>query len=245
MGIPFVWSDDVAEGLAALLATGGPGAAVFDADGTLWAADAVHAFLAQCGDRLPAHREPVWDANIHCVLHEITPESATRQLALFAGLDLDRAAQWAAETFAERIAPTRYEPVWELARDLVAAGFEIWVCSGSPQWLVEPCVAALIGADRVIATRSGVRAGKLTDAAVEITSGPGKRTAIASRIAGRLRFAAGDSMSDFEMLLSAERALVMAPPDDDGRRGGLPAIARDRGWWVQPVAGTATAEATP
>lgn len=234
MGISFAWSDDVARGLDELIGSGAPGPVVFDADGTLWAADVVLAFLDRWGPGLPARRSATHEIELARVRSEITPESAVLQLALFAGLTLEQASAQARATFEDQVAPTLYDPISTLLRRFEQAGFETWICSGSPHWLVEPCAEALgIPARRVLATRSIVRQGELTAEPDQVTAGLGKAIAIRDRIGDRLRFAAGDSMSDFEMMLMADRAMVIAHGDDDGRRGALSEHARQRHWWIQ------------
>ncbi|MBM3267512.1 MAG: HAD-IB family phosphatase [Candidatus Sericytochromatia bacterium] len=237
MPIAFDWAPDVAAALDRLVAAGGPGVACFDADGTLWSGDVVVSFIEETLPRLPARETPGFDATLARVLGEINYETARLQHAVFAGLPASLAAAWSEESFARRIAPTAYDRVWHLVREFEAAGIEVWICSGSPDWLVQPGAARLgIPPGRVLASRPGIRDGVFEAEPVVVTAGPGKAEAVARHVGPRLHFAAGDSMSDFPMLEMADHRLVLAPPDPDGRLGGLADKARARGWWVQPIA---------
>ncbi len=237
MGIEFDWEPAVEAALETMLASGGPGVACFDADGTLWSGDVVVSFIEQTLDRLPARGTPGFDHTLGRVLGEINYETAKLQHAVFAGLDPAAAAVWSEESFASRIAGTVYDRVWSLVRRLEDAGVEVWICSGSPEWLVLPGAARLgVPRERVLASRPEVRDGRFGPEPLVVTAGPGKAEAVRRHIGESLYFAAGDSMSDFEMLTMARHRLVLAPPDLDGRLGGLADEARRRGWWVQPIA---------
>ncbi len=236
MGISFDWSPEVSEALERLIAGGGPGVACFDADGTLWSGDVVVAFIEETLPRLPARSTPGFEATLARVLGEINYETAKLQHAVFAGLPAEIAAEWSEASFAARIAPTIYDGVWSLVRRLEEAGVEIWICSGSPDWLVLPGATRLgVPAERVLASRPAIRDGIFGAEPIVVTAGPGKAEAVRKHVGTQLHFAAGDSMSDFPMLEMAHHRLVLAPPDPDGRLGGLADKARDRGWWVQPI----------
>lgn len=243
MGIAFSWDPRVEASLEAMLATGGPGVACFDADGTLWSGDVVVSFIEETLERLPARRTPGFDQILRRVLGEINYETARLQHAVFAGLEAAVAADWAEASFTARIESTVYDRVWNLVRQLEAAGIEVWICSGSPEWLIQPGAARLgIPSERVLASRPSLHDGRFGPEPLVVTAGPGKAEAVRRHIGDSLFFAAGDSMSDFEMLSMARHRLVLAPPDHDGRLGGLAEEARRLGWWVQPVAGVPIAQ---
>lgn len=238
MGIAFAWEPDVEAAIEAMLSSGGPGVACFDADGTLWSGDVVVSFIEETLERLPARGTPGFDHTLKRVLGEINYETAKLQHAVFAGLDADLAAKWSEASFSARIERTVYERVWSLVRQLESAGVEVWICSGSPEWLVLPGAARLgVPPERVLASRPGLRDGRFEAEPIVVTAGPGKAEAVRRHIGDSLFFAAGDSMSDFEMLKMARHRLVLAPPDEGGRLGGLADEARRLGWWVQPIAG--------
>lgn len=236
MGMTFNWEPAVHESLEALLDAGGPGVVCFDADGTLWSGDCVVEFINETAGKLPASHSPGFEANLQDVLGAIDYNSARLQHALFSGLELSLAAAWAQESFVKRIAPTCYEPMRALIGQFDASGFEVWVCSGSPNWLVEPG-AAHMGVDRarVLASQPAIVDGILGADPLVVTVGKGKAEIITRRVGPSLTFAGGDSMSDFEMLLLAKTRLVMAPPDPERRLGGLATEALRRGWLVQPL----------
>jgi HAD superfamily phosphoserine phosphatase-like hydrolase len=227
----------VAAALERLCSAGGPGVACFDADGTLWQGDTVVAFIEEHLEKLPAKGSEGFDHTLKRVLGEINQDTARLQHAVFAGLAPDQAAEWSQRSFERRIAAGAYDKVWRLVRDLEEAGVEVWICSGSPKWVILPGAGLLgIPPERVLASIPKLADGFFGAEPEVVTAGPGKAKAVRESIGDRLLFAAGDSMSDFEMLTMADYRLVMAPPDRDNRLGGIADEARRRGWWVQPIA---------
>jgi phosphoserine phosphatase len=90
-----------------------------------------------------------------------------------------------------------------------------------------------IPADRVVGVRSEEQDGRLTARVLApVTVGEGKRAALAARLDGRRpALAMGDTWTDYELLLWAERAVFV----DTGRDGRLAATLAARGVAVQPA----------
>lgn len=119
----------------------------------------------------------------------------------------------------------------ELLALLHAEGWAVWIVTASPA----PVVAAIAGhygvaPDRVLGMRSGVGPdGRYTHEVLEpATFRSGKLEAL-RRSAGRDPvLAAGDSVSDRDLLASAAAGLLIDRGDE-----ALRAEAERRGWWIQ------------
>jgi phosphoserine phosphatase len=125
-----------------------------------------------------------------------------------------------------------FEEVRTLTVQLEKHGFDVWIVSAGPQWVVEGA-AKYFGFDpkRVLGMRAKVTGGKLTS---EIEMPPtfreGKVKAIEKFIGRKPVLALGDSWTDFEMLSYAAHALLF-----DRGYLDLKQKAQDAGWWIQPA----------
>jgi phosphoserine phosphatase len=111
-------------------------------------------------------------------------------------------------------------------------GFEVWIISAGPEWVVEGAAGKLgIQPDRVIGMRAKLQEGKLTS---EIEPPPtfrqGKVEAISKFIGHKPLLAVGDSWTDAEMLEYAGHALLI-----DRGYADLKKKAVESGWWIQPT----------
>lgn len=178
---------------------------------------------------------------------------------LFEGLSRDDAHKAAEETLnrellrpldRERISIGPYDPeplfvntgiryypeMRELVARLVESGFEVWVVSASPQWIVETAAERVgIKANRVLAIETESEGSALGDERItsrlkRVTYKEGKANAIRSMIGTTPVFGAGDSTGDIEMLtLGAGPRLLI-----DRGKEVLLALAKERGWLIQP-----------
>lgn len=125
-----------------------------------------------------------------------------------------------------------YGEMRDLMNHLRQRGFEIWIVSAGPEWVVRGAVKSHfpIEPERVIGMRTRLADGKLTS---EVESPPtfrmGKVEAIDKRIGRRPLLAVGDSWSDADMLGQAEKALLI-----DRGYLDLKKKAVEAGWWIQP-----------
>ena len=121
-------------------------------------------------------------------------------------------------------------------QDLMAVasrlGWEVWVVTASGTPVVQ-AFASLYGlsACRVIGMDLAVEGGVYQP----LLSGPatyrqGKVDAIRSRIGKPVRLAAGDTLTDLEMLKMADHGLVVGP-----RHPILEVESRERDWMIQPI----------
>ena len=182
----------------------GPLIAAFDADGTLWDADAGETFfdwqIHHSGLRsLPA--DP-WSEYLR--LKKPDPRVAYVWLAqISAGHSLSEVRQWASRCFSER-APW---PVFVSQKRLIdfmrGLGFEIFVVTASVKWAVEP-VAALVGIDHdhVVGVETEVVNGIVTSTPrLPITWRSGKAEGLLARTGGvRPVFASGNTVGDIALL---------------------------------------------
>ena len=205
---PELWSNMESTLREAARVATGPLIAAFDADGTLWDADAGETFF---------------DWQIHncqlASLRGIDPWARYRDLKnpdprvgyvwlaqISAGASLKQVRAWASECFAS-LGPW---PVFESQRRLInllrTLGFDIYVVTASIKWAVEP-VAALLGIDHdhVIGIETEVRDGVVTDIVKPpITWRDGKAEGLLARTGGvRPILCAGNTYGDIALLSCA------------------------------------------
>lgn len=221
----------VREAVAPVLEKGG--AVAFDADGTLWRGDVGEELLRTLAHQrlLPAAPRPgVYEEYERRV--EVDPiDGYTWAVEVMEGLEEAALLEECQALFDQRFAGKLFRWVRPLLALLKDRGLEVWIVSASPLWAVLPGAAALgIPADRVIAVRSDVEAGRLTRRVHKpIPCGEGKVLRLKEQ-GCRPALAVGNGDLDLPMLAYSERALVVAPhqsPDN-----GLVAAARERRWPV-------------
>ena len=220
---PELWSN-IETVLRRAAAAGGPLIAAFDADGTLWDADAGETFfdwqIRNCSlpslvgiDAWARYRE----------LKKPDPRVGYVWLAqISAGFTLAQVRAWASQCFAEA-GPW---PVFESQRRLVtllrSLGFEIFVVTASIKWAVEPTAALLgIDHDHVIGIETEVRDGVVTDIVKPpITWRDGKAEGLLARTGGvRPVLCAGNTYGDIALLSCATHVRLALSTQD--KPGGL------------------------
>ncbi|WP_182112955.1 MULTISPECIES: HAD family phosphatase [unclassified Actinotalea] len=158
--------------------------------------------------------------------------------SLVTGWDVAQVSSIVAETLHLHIAPTVYAEAVALIDEHHAAGRDVVVVSASGSEVVEP-IAALLGADRVVATQMETLDGRYTGGIAFYAYGPAKAEAV-RRLAAEhgydleASYAYSDSVTDVPMLESVGSAAVVNP-DRALRR-----LAIERGWdvltFARPVA---------
>ena len=170
---------------------------------------------------------------------ESTMDRLRRRITtLCAGWDVAQVRAVVAQTLHETVEPLVYAEAQALIGEHRAQGDEIVVLSASGQEVVEP-IAAMIGADRCLATRMGVADGRYTGEIEYYCYGEAKAEA-ARAIAAERGYdlarcrAYSDSITDLP-LLSAVGYPTAVNPDRALRR-----VALERGWpvltFAQPIA---------
>ncbi len=150
--------------------------------------------------------------------------------AMCTGWDVSTVKAIVADTLDHIVRPMIHVEAVELIEQHHAAGRDVVIVSSSGAEVVEP-IGAMLGADRVIATRMVVADGKYTGEIAEYAYGPNKVTAIEALAATEgydlaTSYGYSDSITD-EPLLAAVGHPHAVNPDKALRR-----VAIERGWPV-------------
>ncbi|QTE29709.1 HAD family hydrolase [Pengzhenrongella sicca] len=159
-----------------------------------------------------------------------TERLRARLSELAIGWDVAQISQIVAETLHDLIDPTVYAEAVALIEEHHAAGRDVVVVSASGAEVVEP-IAAVLGADRVIATRMTVADGKYTGGIDFYAYGENKASAIRELAAAQgydlaASYAYSDSITDAPMLAAVGHGFAVNP-DRALRR-----LALASGWGV-------------
>jgi HAD superfamily hydrolase (TIGR01490 family) len=158
--------------------------------------------------------------------------------AMCTGWDVQTVRAIVADTLHHIVEPMIYAEAVALIEEHRAAGRDVVIVSSSGSEVVEP-IGAMLGADKVIATRMIVADGKYTGEIEEYAYGPHKATAIVALAAAegydlQASYAYSDSITD-EPMLAAVGHPYAVNPDRALRR-----LAVARNWpvldFVKPVA---------
>lgn len=149
------------------------------------------------------------------------------------GLSLDDADKLVNAVIDEHLATGRIAlrpEMKTLMGAMQAAGWEVWVVTASAEPIVRTFAARYgVPRERVIgmalAEEDGVIQPRMCG---PITYRQGKVDAIEQRVGRRPQFAAGDALTDYEMLHTADNVLLF-----DRGEPELLTAAEQRGWWVQ------------
>jgi len=164
-----------------------------------------------------------------------------RITALATGWDVAQVRSIVAETLHEIVEPMVYAEATALIAEHRERGDEIVVLSASGLEVVEP-IAAMIGADRCVATRMEARNGRYTGG-IEFYCYGAEKAVVARRIAAERGYdpadcsAYSDSITD-EPLLAAVGHPTAVNPDKALRR-----LAEERGWPVRSFTAPVTLRA--
>ena len=212
-------------------------AAFFDLDKTVIARSSTFAFsrpLYQGG--LINRRAVLRSAYAHGVLllagadHDQMERMRRYLSSLVAGWDVQQVSDIVAETLVELIEPAVYSEALALIAEHHAAGRDVVIVSASGAELVGP-IAAMLGADHVVATRMVVEDGRYTGDLEYYAYGENKARAVrdlATEHGYRLEdcWAYSDSFTDLPMLAAVGHP-VAVNPDRALRREAV-----GRGWPV-------------
>ncbi len=219
-------------------------AAFFDLDKTIIATSSATAFSRPfLAEGLLTRRSVVRTAYAQLLYllggaDEDQTERLRAQLSrMVAGWDVSQVSAIVAETLHESIDPTVYAEAVALIEEHHAAGRDVVVVSASGAEVVEP-IAAILGADHVIATRMNVLDGRYTGEIDFYAYGENKASAIRELAETEgydldASYAYSDSITDAPMLGTVGHAFAVNP-DRALRR-----LAIERGWgalsFVRPV----------
>jgi phosphoserine phosphatase len=196
----------------------GPRIAAFDADGTLWDADAGETFFDW-----EIHRAGLKDLPADPWLHYNTvkqtdPTTAYVWLAqINAGEPLSQVRAWAKQCFAEKPAWPVFQSQRQLIELLRSLDFEIYIVTASIKWAVEP-LAALVGVDydHVIGITTKIENGCVGLEAVHpITWRQGKAEGLLKATGGvRPILASGNTYGDTALLETATHLQLAISTED-------------------------------
>jgi HAD superfamily hydrolase (TIGR01490 family) len=170
--------------------------------------------------------------------HDQTERLRAFVSSLVAGWEVAQVSQIVNETLHLHIEPTVYAEAVALIEEHRAAGRDVVIVSASGAEVVEP-IAAMLGADHVIATRMEIVDGRYTGEISFYAFAENKASAIRELVAERgydlsASFAYSDSATDAPMLDAVGHAFVVNPDR------GLRRMATEREWemltFVRPVA---------
>ncbi|RMI02046.1 HAD family hydrolase [Cellulomonas triticagri] len=210
-------------------------AAFFDLDKTLIPSSAATAFARPfLRGGLLSRRAVLRAARAQLAFHlasatEDRTERVRAQLsAMVVGWDVDRVAEVVRQSVQGAVGSLLSPAVLDLVARHRAAGHAVVVVSASSDDLVRP-IAALVGADDVIASRMTVEDGRYTGAIDFYAYGPAKAVAMRDLAARRgydlaASTAYTDSATDAPMLDAVGHGVVVDPDR------GLRALAAVRGW---------------
>lgn len=237
--------DDSPTGPTAAPSGAGQAAAFFDLDKTIIATSSATAFSRPfMAGGLLTRRSVLRTAYAQFLYlvggaDEAQTERLRAQLSrMVTGWDVAQVSSIVAETLHESIDPAVYAEAVALIEEHHEAGHDVVIVSASGSEIVEP-IAAVLGADHVIATRMGISDGRYTGDIDFYAYGENKATAIRELAAARgydlaSSYAYSDSITDVPMLEVVGHGFAVNP-DRALRR-----VAADRGWgtlsFSRPVA---------
>jgi HAD superfamily hydrolase (TIGR01490 family) len=220
-------------------------AAFFDLDKTIIATSSAAAFSKPFfAGGLITRGDVLRSAYAHFLFHVGSADAAQTERMrqhlseLSTGWDSAQVRRIVTETLHEHIDPVVYAEAVELIAQHHAQGHDVVVVSASGTELVEP-IAAMLGADHVVATRMEVVDGRFTGQIDFYAYGENKAAAMREIAAARgydldLCYAYSDSMTDAPMLAAVGHGFAVNP-DRALRR-----LAVENGWGVlafsRPVA---------
>ncbi len=212
--------------------------AVFDADGTLWKNDASEALLDWVDERgliSPPSGSPSLLAHNDLLCARDRAVGYAWAAQVMAGQRRTDVVGWAATCFEERVRSRVLDESCALVRHLQDAGWEVWIVSASPIWVILPG-ARLFGIpeERILAIEVDVVDGVLTDRIhPPVTSGLGKVERIQRDLGRTPAVVAGNSIDDVPMLrLASACGVVINPGTLHGKSTDLVGMADSYGWHI-------------
>jgi phosphoserine phosphatase len=175
-------------------------------------------------------------------LHHASTAAANSWIAqMNAGVSETNLRAQAEECFQKKFKQNVFPAMQKLVTKLVEFGFEIWVCSASIRWAVEPGLKHLgLPLNRLVATEVLVDSkGTLTDQVIQpVPYATGKKLALEKKLSAAPLLVAGNSMGDVDMLaMATELALCItskaATEEVRASEAKLGLEAKKRGWPIQ------------
>lgn len=228
----------VLEAIAGVDADGGERIAVFDADGTIWGNDAAEALMHWIDQRAlipPPEGSPSLLEYNYAACAADRARGYSWGAEYFAGHAPETVAEWSAACFEAETRNHIHAPIRALIAGLMTIGWEVYVVSASPVWVLYPGTDSLgVPRDRVEGLNVLRKGGLYTDVLDgELTSGPGKAARIKRVIGKTPAIVVGNTTDDIPMMKLASHLSIMVNPlrlpDDDHDTASL---ARDAGFFI-------------
>lgn len=225
------WSKDVNDRIESYLnstiITPGRKVAVFDCDGTLFkqapyylADEALYDYAKKTyegkKDKLSKDKMAIIDNMLHGD-DNVGMGYVEARVKFFAGLSPEEIANIGYETYHKKYEGQFYPEMKEFLANLKEYGIEIWVVTGSPEFLYQRFVSEELGIplDRILGVKSIVRDGVTTDETVKpVTQDWGKTETIYTTIKARPIIVGGNSRGDMEMMDEATGLKIIVNPDN-------------------------------
>jgi phosphoserine phosphatase len=239
------WSDEIKIKLEKLLdVETEKKIAVFDADGTIWYGDIGESFFRhQIENKLAPGILNIQDPMKHYKsLDRTSTASACSWLAeINKGLSEKHVLGYAHDYYQNKFLSKPTDPIKSLIENLHRHKFEVWICTASPRYTVEPCLKEL-GISKDFLIGAEVEIGEnliLTDKPiVPVPYKEGKKLALQKRLSAQPLLVVGNSLGDLEMMKWASHMalgvnyLPHLKPVEVSERG-LIEECQKRGWPMQ------------
>lgn len=221
----------------------GPRIAAFDADGTLWDADAGETFFDWQIHNSKLANMPADPWKHYLDLKKPDPRVGYVWLAqINQGHPLAQVREWAKQCFDEMSPWPVFESQQKLIAELKSLDFEVFIVTASIKWAVEP-FASLVGIDydHVIGIETEVRDGIVTNQPkLPLTWREGKAQGLLTRTGGvRPLLACGNTYGDTALLESATHLRLAVSTQNENtslheEEEKLAVAARANGWLQHP-----------
>lgn len=209
-----------------------PRVAAFDCDGTLWSGDAGEGFFdweiktglvsPEVGRTMRARYTEYKLGRVS--EEEMCSEMVTMHKGILEATMMQAATEFMTQAFSGKV----FDEMLDLVQQLRVNGCDIWVVSSSNEWVIRAGMRQFgIAENRILAGKTAIENGIVTDRLCRLPSGPGKPLALREVLGEQnLDAAFGNSRWDTEMLAMAEHAFAINPNPD------LELVARERSWTV-------------
>lgn len=201
--------------------------AVFDCDGTLFgqapyylADEALYDFAkenyAGKTDSLSKAKMAMVDKLLHG--DNVGVDFVQNRIRFLSGLTADEVQALGNRMFHEKYQGKMYPQMKALIQNLNNYGFEVWICSASPELLYQRFCEEQLGIpqDRILGVKSRVGEGDIvTDELVfPVPQDEGKADVVRTFIKAKPLFVGGNSRGDMEMMDTSVGLKLMINPDD-------------------------------
>lgn len=224
------WSQDVNDRIESFLnstlASKERKVAIFDCDGTLFgqapfylADEALYAYAqknyAGKSDKLSKEKMAIIENMLHGD-DNVGMGYVEARIKFFAGLSPEEIGRIGKDCFHEKFQGKFYPEMKEFLANLREYGIEIWVMTGSPEFLYQQFVSEELGipVNQILGVKSIVRNGVTTAETVHpVTQDWGKSETIHTVIKARPIIVAGNSRGDMEMMDESVGMKLIVNPD--------------------------------